>query len=303
MALVQYLFDGGTEGAALSNVNSGSSATSIGAGSSTVFAASMAAHGPFGARFINGAGANSYRRYPLGAANTVAQFSGVFTLPATYPASTVNVGAFVNAAGATRLAVQLRADGSIMLADAAGGTYKLANAGELTVQSKYRITIQAVGGSTTAGQINAKIYSGSSSWVTPIGLTVATSTANLNTDSFIGFDTGMLSSPAASYTIGWDDLQLNDGAGAEIADIQTSLASPVLTISNVTDPSTVGGSNGSVTISWPAVANAHHYEATIVVGTVSTGFTATDTNATSPKTFSGLSAGPYTVAVRAKASA
>ncbi len=81
----------------------------------------------------------------------------------------------------------------------------------------------------------------------------------------------------------------------------TTLATPAVSLTQVS-PTTIGGTNGSVTATWPAVAGANHYETCLVSGTVTSGFTADDTNATSPKTYTGLAAGTYTVAVRAKAS-
>ncbi len=80
----------------------------------------------------------------------------------------------------------------------------------------------------------------------------------------------------------------------------STLDTPVVTLSQVS-PTTIGGSDGSVTATWLAISGANHYESCLVTGTVTSGFTADDANATSPKTYTGLSAGTYTVAVRAKA--
>lgn len=80
----------------------------------------------------------------------------------------------------------------------------------------------------------------------------------------------------------------------------STLDTPVVALSQVA-PTTIGGSDGSVTATWPAISGANHYESCLVTGTATSGFTADDTNATSPKAYTGLSAGTYTVAVRAKA--
>ena len=77
------------------------------------------------------------------------------------------------------------------------------------------------------------------------------------------------------------------------------LPTPALTIVSTARPSSQGANNGSITASWPPVAGAHHYEAGIASGNVATGFTTIAVSATSPYTWTNLSAGTYTVAVRA----
>lgn len=111
--------------------------------------------------------------------------------------------------------------------------------------------------------------------------------------------------PSAKTSFTYDYLGVTAGgplATGWVTPYAIPLANPVVTISNRTNPTTVGGSDGTITITWPAIAGADHYEAAIAPGSITSGFTASDTNATSPKTFSGLGAGTYTVAVKAKAS-
>ena len=80
----------------------------------------------------------------------------------------------------------------------------------------------------------------------------------------------------------------------------TPLATPVLTLVSEVNPTAAGGTNGSATVSWPAVPNAHHYEAGIASGAGQTsGFTTVSANAVSPFTFSNLGAGARTLAIRA----
>ena len=67
-----------------------------------------------------------------------------------------------------------------------------------------------------------------------------------------------------------------------------------------TPPTTIGGMDGTVTATWPSVPGAGRYESCLVYGVATSGFVADDSSATSPKTYSGLAAGVYTVAVRAK---
>jgi hypothetical protein len=95
-----------------------------------------------------------------------------------------------------------------------------------------------------------------------------------------------------------------DQAKAYFADTPVDLT-PLPSVGNLavvpTRPTTPGGTDGKVVVTWNAVSGASGYEARIAPGTdATTGWTSSGA-ATSPKTFSGLAAGPYTVQVRAKA--
>lgn len=109
------------------------------------------------------------------------------------------------------------------------------------------------------------------------------------------------SSPSALGTLWLDAIELDDAAtgllGPKVP-VAPSLDAPVVTVT-ATAPSAPGASDGTVRASWPAVAGATRYETALLAGTITTGAVADDSNATSPKTYSGLAAGTYTVAVRA----
>lgn len=303
MTLTQYRFETGPQGAAINNANSGSTASSVGTGSSVVFDTGMKAHGVFGARFINGTSANCYRRYPMASPGTVWQFSGVITLPASAPAANLTVMSFCNAAGAGRLQVYI--DSSLRLGvQGVGGAGTTNITSSLTAGDKYRLTLVVSGGSTTASTVSAKVYSeGSGAWTTQVGSTWTSSTYNTGTDQVIGADVGIVSSPATSYTVGWDDVQLNDGAGGEIDDLIATLSTPVVTLGATTNPSTVGGTNGTQVVSWSAISGSSSYEAWLASGSTPAqgDFTRVATGVTSPYTFTGLSAGEYSFGIKAKA--
>lgn len=140
--------------------------------------------------------------------------------------------------------------------------------------------------------ISAKMWLATASEPGSYQQTATDATAGYQEAGAIGFKFNLGSSAAAAvYKV--DNLQVEDPTA-------TVLASPNATLTH-TIPSTVGGSDGSITATWPAVAGAHHYETCLLSGAVSTGAVADDSNATSPKTYSGLPAGVYTIAVRAKA--
>ncbi len=304
MALVQYLFEGGSEGATVTNANSGSSAASV-EGGTHVFAATAKAHGSFGFNATNVAGSGSFRRFPFagGATTTVFQFSGVITMPSQAPLLDTPVCRFVEAAGGGRLVIGVNAAGNIVVGDYQSTHYVTIAGMTVVWGQKYRITCEVVGGSTTSSQVSVHVYSGTTSWSAPIGTPLSVSNWNLSTSSLIGVDIGVGSSPGAiALTIGWDDLQLNNGAGSEIGDITATLATPVVTLGAVTNPSTVGGSNGSQVVTWAAVPGASSYEAWIASGAspAQGDFTRVATGVTSPYTFTGLTAGERSYGIKAK---
>jgi hypothetical protein len=78
------------------------------------------------------------------------------------------------------------------------------------------------------------------------------------------------------------------------------LDTPVVTVDSTSNPTTEGGTDGSITVSWVAIDGADSYTAEIADGHNATdGFTIDDAAATSPHVFSGLTAGQYTVAITA----
>lgn len=226
MTLVQYNFEGigitPTDGTTISGNpgNSGSSAASLGGGTTT-FRTAMAAHGSFGMQVANVSGSSCYRRYPLASAATTWQFSGVVTLPASAPPANTDLVGFPNSSGVARAGVYVNAAGNLVAWDVGSAhTLTLATPADgLSWGGKYRISIQMTGGSTTASAVTAKVYSGSGgSWTTQIGTTKTASNWNTGTDQVIGCDVGVCNSVAAALVVGWDDLQMNDGSGSEIGD-------------------------------------------------------------------------------------
>lgn len=304
MALTTYLFENNTEGTALTNGNSGSVASSLGTGSSAVFAAAMKAHGSFGARFINGASANAFRRFPLSTASTQWQFSGVVTLPASTPTENVAIAGFPRADGNNRIVIGINANGRVYVTGVGGAGIADVITTSLTPGQKYRITVQCLGGSTSASIVTVKVYSQTSgSWTTQVDTTWSSSSFNTGTEAVIGVDIGIVTARSTSYTVGWDDVQLNDGAGGEIGDVVDALPTPVVTLGATTHPTTAGASDGSQVVSWPSVSGASSYEAWIASGSspAQNAFSLVAVGVTSPYTFTNLSAGVWSYGIKAKA--
>ncbi len=132
---------------------------------------------------------------------------------------------------------------------------------------------------------------------TYVASNVSTGTGNATQYRFVN-----LTSASGWSTFDLDNLQAGDLASGWIGALTQPLETPVVTVTGTTDPSTFGATNGTITITWPAVANAGRYEAGIANGNVGDGFSTVSTNVTSPYTFTGLGAGIYTVAIKAKVS-
>lgn len=249
MALRQFLFEAGPDGASLTNANSGSSTSGLNGGAAT-FSSDMAAHGSYGARFENIVGNSTFRRWLFDSPATTFQFSGVFSYPGV-PSETFDILGFVNSAGSRRLNLQLRDDGQVRLT-AAGTGFSLVSSGDphLVAGDKVRLAVQAVGGSTANSSIEARLYKESQplQWDDPIGSPVSVNSANLSTDQLVGCDVGVLTGGLAEvHVIGWDDLQLRDGVGGEISDYRPGQSVPVAHAGphQLVDPGVVVALDGS----------------------------------------------------------
>lgn len=228
MGLNQFTFEGGSDGATLTNALSGSTASSVGTGTTT-FSAAMAAHGGLGGRLNSGGGGNAtFRRWPFAAATTQFQASVVLKNPGAQ-ASTVEILGFVNSSGVRRLSLQVSSTGAIALRTTAA-TYPMATSAQVGSGVKFRLALEVIGGSTTAGQIAARLYVQSSPgvWDQQVGSVVSVTDANLSTDQIIGVDIGPLTGIAAAYEVGVDDIQLRDGAGSEIGDYAVANTAPTV---------------------------------------------------------------------------
>lgn len=261
------------------------------------YEADCAAHDAMGLLFTG-------RRYvqwytPSSAESNQAVMSLVITTPATWPTGTTPIISPSNDLGACFNIAYGGTSGQLQIQPPGGSWTTLATG--LTTNTKYRITIRmnAADLAASSGTCIVKVYSyASGAYNTAVGSGYTSTTATF-ARRFAGFMIGP--NVATATTLGVSDIQWDIGTTTEIGDWEVPLAAPSISVSH-TDPSTIGGSNGTATVTWGAVAGAHHYESCLVEGTVTSGFTADDTAATSPKVYTGLDAGVYTIAVRTKAS-
>lgn len=238
MTLRRYGLDTGPEGAALTDANAGSVAGSVPAGTSFAFSAAHAAHGTFGAR-IEATGAGAFRRWEFAQPNVQWAASFIVTLPSSAPAASIMLGRFRTASGGTVVAVNLNTEGRINV-QTAGNVTNIVNA--LTWGQKYRISLVVSGGSTTVGQLQAKVYSGPSSWTNQVGTTYSANNLNLLEDPTIRAELGIPTAPTGTVVVGIDDIQLDDGRTTEIPDWG---GAPSLNLTSLPGPYTVVDASAS----------------------------------------------------------
>lgn len=106
-----------------------------------------------------------------------------------------------------------------------------------------------------------------------------------------------------SYLDTNSDFALGHGDWLARTDVTSQLTTPTVTVGTITNPSTIGGSNGTTVVSWPAVSGATSYDAYIATGSTPAqgDFTLVASGVTSPYTYTGLTAGTKSFGIRAKA--
>lgn len=301
MAEILRAVGGAADGVTATTGNTGASQVTPGTGGTITWSTAMGAYGQTGLRFASAVSQSNLARFSLDAASNQMQLTGYGTTPSVAPASGYVTMAAVRHASGVCFRLGWSASGVLYLVDSANTITTILAAGVLSLNTMYVFEIVATGASTTAGNVQVKVYAMSGGAVgSQVGSTFTITNANLTANNFSAFD---LHTGGTSYaaTIGWFGVKANNGAGSALAPYapEVTLDDPVVTVTSVVNPSTIGGSNGTITITWPSVSGADHYEAAIADGTVSSGFVTADADATSPHTFTGVEAGTYTVAVRA----
>jgi hypothetical protein len=231
--LVRYLFNG-TDGQDLTLANSGADliSTSAGNGSYIRFATSMGAHGTTGVRLNTMSTSFSCTaQFPLNATSSRMQATLLFTSPAATPSGALTIIALRHASGRAG-AVQWNVAGQLNFIDGSNTITTIAPASAVQLGTQYRLSIDATGASTTNGTLDIKLY-------TPTGTTalrtVTVTNANLSANEFTGIRLG---DGGVTGDVGYEDLQLNDGEGAEIVAYSPAVALNPLNDSTV-EPGTV----------------------------------------------------------------
>lgn len=301
-----HTFESGTNGTALTAAlawadPTGATIAVTGTGGSATISTAQAAHGSRSAKFVSSADSSTCYT-----AKTISSTSLAITTKIwieTLPSANTSF-LWVGFGSSQRWSVELTNTGKLEFRDDANAnkwnTSVNTSVGTVPSGQWVRVELYVTLGATT-GTFRLVAYSGDST--TPLtNLDSGTMTAqNTGADSYTTIRYGSKTSTNVNTgSMYFDDFDYNETATGLIGPYVEVLGTPVATVTGTTHPSSIGGTNGTATLSWGAVAGAASYDACLRTGTVTTGFTATATGITSPYVFTGLAAGPYTVAVRAK---
>ena len=288
----RYGFEGITPGGAIikSAVTSdpGSvQAVAVSAGSGSITADTLHAHTGTIAAKVAGAG-NAIIRFACPAESTQQAWSWYCYADALVAGTIFQAMTTANA-NITGASLVLTSDRKIN----AAGTV---SAAAVTLAQINRIEVTV---NTVTGAIACNVFDADST--TPY-LTVSGTGGSMASANIGRFDLGAIS---GSNTIWLDDVQVEDGTTTPIGPYvpTTTLGTPSPTISSQTNPSSVGGNNGSVTVAWAAIPNAASYDAYVAAGTspAQGDYTLVQAGVTSPFTYTGLTAGARTYGIEAKA--
>ena len=219
-----------------------------------------------------------------------------FTAP---PATTVIANIRHSTTDGVLFAIAVATTGIIEVLGEAGYRNVSAQAITFNQLNRFEVNYEIVG--TGTGQVVVSVFAGNS---TTAYVTHTITTGNFGTADATHLELGTPNTVQGLWTVWIDEAGLNEGSRTPIgpsAAPAVPLAAPVVTVTN-TSPSVSGATDGTATATWPPVAGAVGYETDILSGNVTTGAVADDANATSPKVYTGLGAGTYTISVRAKAS-
>jgi hypothetical protein len=301
-----WTFESSTNGTALTAALSwanptGAAVVVSGTGAAAIISTTHAAHGTRAGKFTCGSTSGAcYAQKTISSTSLALSMSiWIDTLP-----SSDNYIFWGGVGSSQRFSVELTATGALEFIDDTNTNRWNASVstspGTIPTGQWVRVELFVTMGATT-GTYRLVAYSGDST--TPLtGLDSGTrTTQNTGPDTYDTIRYGAKCSTNTNTGVLYiDDFDYNETATGLIGPYIDTLATPVATVTGTTHPSSIGGTNGTATLSWGAVAGAASYDVCLRTGTVTTGFTATASGVSSPYTFTGLSAGTYTVAVRAK---
>lgn len=211
--------------------------------------------------------------------------------PATNPSVVHQVWCFRFATGYI-MRITRNASGDFIFNPSTGTPTTILTAAQLGSERFPRMTIDVVANSTTAGTAVMKFYNTAG---TQIGTTTSLTAQNLSANNISVLQLGTVQSEGNSIVYGFEDVQIENGAGSEIPEYvpTTPLATPSVT-ATVVNATSIGGSDGQVNLSWSAIANATKYEVAVAdANDATTGFVVLASNVTGTSyTITGRSAGP-----------
>jgi hypothetical protein len=249
VTLVQYTCEG-TDGTTASATALGANQVSAAPGT-VKYSAAMAENGTTGIEVQSATNVVAVVRFLANAPSTTMAFEGAFTTPVTAPASGVVRLMTLRYATGVACYVEYTSAGAIRIADTTGAN-PVTVISSVTTSTRYRLAIVAVVGAATVapfdGQITANIYASGGSTTPLNGSPATSSTFNLNVNPIVGGDFGVINALVATFKVGWDSIQFNDGSNSEIG----PLATPTLAFASwttTTNWTLVGGGTVAANLS------------------------------------------------------
>lgn len=300
MPVLENTFEGGTVDASITTGNSSSGGTAFSAVEAAMtYASTPVDHGTRSAK-CPASSSTAVARWALGGVDAVA--FRVYRFISAAHTSDHHFVRISHTTDTTALTVLVNGANTLRVNDKSGTKWTADAA--LPTSQWIRIEGYVVqGASSSSGTMTIAYYLGDST--TPIQTANLTG-LNLGGDlgDFSNFRFGKISGDTPPAAIYYDSVKVHTAADATglIGPFSAPLATPTVTLTGSTGPTSIGGSNGTATVSWPAVSGAGAYDAYKAAGTspAQEDFTLVASGVTSPYTFTGLSAGGQSVGIKAR---
>lgn len=301
MSIIKQVFDQGTSGATITTGNSaGPNSTAFTAVTGMTFSNVQKAHGSLSGALADNSSTNQLR-YAMGGVRKVAfrhyRHAGIAAAADHFMIRLHN-----SSDDSSALTILLNGANTLRINTKTTNVWTASAAIPLNAFVRLEGYVQQ-GVANNDGIINFAYYLGDS---TTAIQEVTLTAQNLGGDiSDLGnFRAGKLSGDVLGGIEYLDSLEIRTGADATglIGPFTEPLATPVVTITDEVRPTTVGGSNGTTTVTWPAVSGATKYDAYIAntLSPTQDVFTLVDDDITSPFTFTSLAAGPHSFGIKAR---
>ena len=300
--MTKYLFgfEGGANGATVATTTAGAGdrpwdAVTVGAGATITHDTSVKAVGSASGKIV-GSTAQTVTRWTLPSTHTQGRLRFYLRLN-SLPSSNLTVARLSSAASTQTAQVTILTTGAVVLYGQSNGSGSANNSGSavLTPGTWYEIELAYTVGASGTLRVGVYTLDGATFYTSPT-VTVNTGADPVGVLHFGQFNT----STAALGTFWVDGVELDDAATGIAGPSLPALPTPVVTLGAKT---TSSGSNGTQTVTWPAVSGAVSYEAWRASGSnpAQGDFTLVQAGVTSPFTFTGLAAGTYSYGIKAKA--
>lgn len=286
-------FNGGATGAAVTTSTESNIATVALNGGTITYADAAAKSGAVGARLTTVSGQLTIFDVNLAASNTKLGHTCWLKLDATPNVPRPIVVQFRHASG-TNSQISWGTLGIVAQTISNGTDRILLSSPSLNAWYKITTLLDA-----TTGAFEFKIYDDTGTLLH----TESGTDSGMNTAAFTAVRHGLYSPITNTPTMDWDSVVVEDGATSVPADPLEQLATPTVTLGATTNPTSIGGNDGTQVVTWSAVTNAVSYDAYRANSSspVQNDFVLIASGVTSPYTFTGLSSGTYAFGIKARA--